>query len=152
MRKILTALVTVAAIGATTVAMSSTAEARWRGRLGLGPWPVCSRRRRRRCGGRGDSALLLSSLCSVSVLRPRLPERMERLRLGTGLLLRANGRRLSTHSLISIENAPGRQSRLPAPFFVDDLLLEGVRRPWQHTMYLPSANGLSHVTYWPKRT
>ena len=77
---------------------------------------------------------------------------MERLRLGTGLLLRANGRRLSTHSLISIENAPGRQSRLPAPFFVDDLLLEGVRRPWQHTMYLPSANGLSHVTYWPKRT
>jgi len=31
MRKILTALVTVAAIGATTVAMSSTAEARWWG-------------------------------------------------------------------------------------------------------------------------
>ncbi len=40
MRKILTALVTVAAIGATTVAMSSTAEARWWGPgWGWGPGP-----------------------------------------------------------------------------------------------------------------
>ena len=39
MRKILTALIAVAAISATTVAMSSSAEAQWRGGWGWGPGP-----------------------------------------------------------------------------------------------------------------
>jgi hypothetical protein len=39
MRKFLTALVAVLAIGATTLAMSSPASAQWRGGWGWGPGP-----------------------------------------------------------------------------------------------------------------
>jgi hypothetical protein len=39
MRKILTALIAVAALGAAAVATSSTAEARWWGGWGWGPGP-----------------------------------------------------------------------------------------------------------------
>jgi hypothetical protein len=81
MRKVLTALVAVAAIGTAAVATSGTAEARW-----WGPGPVRGRRRRRRrCRGGGNGALLLRwplpLLWSVRLLCPGLSACVERLLL-----------------------------------------------------------------------
>ena len=94
MRKMLTTLVASAVIGATALSMSSPANAGWWLAVFLG-WSG-GRGHRRRCVG---CALLLSAvpllraglLLRARLLRARLwvPTRVERLRLGTRLLVKA---------------------------------------------------------------
>ena len=102
MRKILTTLIAVAAIGATALATASTADARWgygwRGGWGWGPGPfiggaiVGGALAAGAYGAYGYPTttlrLLPLPLRSVSLLRARLPPRLERLCLGPRLLLK----------------------------------------------------------------